>query len=126
MKGMIIIKNPYIGLINIMKEQGEQYNTSSVTLGQIISIAPLTIKLGELQLNKDDLLISDILVDNYSRIATLNLSDPGSIGNESSSVSLSGNGTIILNTSLQRGDLVAIVPTENRQKYIVLCKVVNP
>ena len=109
-----------------MQEQGEKYNSPSVNLGQVISIAPLTIKLGELSLDKDDLLISDILIGNCSRTATLILSASDSIGNESGAASLSGNGTIILNTSLQKGDLVAMMSTKNRQKYIVLCKVVKP
>lgn len=88
---MITIDNPYTGLLNIMQEQGKKFNPPTICLGEIISVSPLIIRTGDLELDSEDLLLSTTLSDNQVQ-----------------------------------GDLVALFPTENRQIYIVLCKVVKP
>ncbi|WP_249332922.1 DUF2577 family protein [Zhenhengia yiwuensis] len=93
---MIAINNPYTGLLNIMQEQGKKYNPPAVCIGKVIQPQPLQIKTGEMVLYQEDILISSVLVDLNNRPI-----------------------------NLERGDLLALMPTENRQYYIVLCKVVK-
>lgn len=61
------MKNPYSALINHMREQGGKNNTPYVQVGLVISPDPLTIKLGDLQIGKDNLLVADYLLPGYAR-----------------------------------------------------------
>lgn len=144
MRGVITINNPYTGLLNIMQEQGQRYNTSSVCIGKVVKVQPLQIKTGELLLDQDDLLVSDLLTESYKRSAHIVSSGEltsstqatsGGTGDASfathnhkisASYNLSGTADIVFKTDLKSGDLLALMPTENRQTYIVLCKVVKP
>lgn len=103
--------NPYVGLLGIMQEQGSKFNPPSICLGEVVSPDPdLKIKTEDLLLDKEDFLISDMLIGSYER-----------------NVELEGQGTLKMKfkTSLKAGDIVALMPTSNRQQYIVLCKVVK-
>ncbi|MDU7537762.1 MAG: DUF2577 family protein [Peptostreptococcaceae bacterium] len=144
MRGVITINNPYTGLLNIMQEQGKKYNTPSVCIGKVVKVQPLQIKTGELLLDQDDLLVSDLLTESYKRSAHIVSSGEltsstqatsGGTGDASfathnhkisASYNLSGTADIVFEDSLKKGDLLALMPTENRQTYIVLCKVVKP
>ena len=143
LKGVIIINNPYTGLLNIMQEQGKKYNTPPVCIGKVVKVQPLQIKTGELLLEQDDLFISDLLTSTYKRSAHIVSSDEltsstqatsGGTGQASfathnhkisASYNLNGTADIVFEDSLKEGDLLALMPTENRQTYIVLCKVVK-
>lgn len=143
MRGVITINNPYTGLLNIMQEQGKKYNTPSVCIGKVVKAQPLQIKTGELLLEQDDLFISDLLTSTYKRSAHIVSSGEltsstqatsGGTGDASfathnhkisASYNLSGTADIVFKTDLKSGDLLALMPTENRQIYIVLCKVVK-
>ena len=142
-KGVITINNPYTGLLNIMQEQGKKYHTPSVCIGKVVKVQPLQIKTGELILEQDDLLISNILVGTYKRSAHIVSSGEltsstqatsGGTGDASfathnhkisASYNLNGTADIVFEDSLKKGDLLALIPTENKQIYIVLCKVVK-
>ena len=84
---MVIISNPYNGIINIIK----QNNTSSsvVVIGKVLTNSPLSISIGELFLDKEDLMVNE-------NIKVFN-----------------------------NGDTVAMLLAPNKQKYIILCKVVS-
>ena len=58
-------------------------------IGKVNSTTPLSISIGELFLDREDLMINESI------------------------------------KSFNEGDMVAMVPTINRQKYIILCKVVD-
>lgn len=88
LKGEISINNPYNGIINIIKQQNNN-SSSAVALGKVTSTNPLAISIGELFLDKEDLMVNENI------------------------------------KNFKEGDLLAMVPTTNKQKYIILCKVVN-
>ena len=46
-----------------MQEQGKKYNTPSVCIGKVVKVQPLQIKTGELLLNQDNILVSDLLTE---------------------------------------------------------------
>ena len=85
---MILIDNVYSGILNIIKQRNND-SSSAVVIGKVTSTSPLSISIGELFLDRDDLMINES-IKNFSE-----------------------------------GDLLAMVPTTNRQKYIILCKVVS-
>ena len=126
-----------------MQEQEKKYNTPPVCIGKVVKVQPLQIKTGELLLEQDDLFISDLLTSTYKRSAHIVSSDEltsstqatsGGTGQASfathnhkisASYNLNGTADIVFEDSLKEGDLLALMPTENRQTYIVLCKVVK-
>nr|WP_302599710.1 DUF2577 family protein [uncultured Cellulosilyticum sp.] len=83
-----MINNPYNGILSIIKQQN---NTSSpaVVIGKVISNNPLSVSIGELFLDREDLMVNENI------------------------------------KGFNQGDTLAMVPTSNKQKYIILCKVVN-
>ena len=88
MKGEISINNPYNGIIKIIEQQNNN-SSSAVVIGKVNSTTPLSISIGELFLDREDLMTNESI------------------------------------KSFKRDDLLAMVPTTNKQKYIILCKVVN-
>lgn len=121
------IKNPYSHIVNMMRQQGAKDNPQPVQLAVVISAEPtLIIKLGDLQLDSDNLLIADYLLDGYQRIESLS-STPATGTTDIGSVTSIGydNGTVTYKTNLSAGDVVAVLPTADQQTYIVFCKVVS-
>ena len=81
------LDNAYSGIINIMREQGTKYNAPALMLGEVVNANPLLIKVGDIQLDKDNLYVADYLMSGYSREANLT----GSISFSSSNVGGSTN-----------------------------------
>lgn len=50
-----------------MQEQGRKYNPPTICLGEIISVSPLVIRTGNLELDSDDLLLSTTVSDNQTQ-----------------------------------------------------------
>lgn len=83
------INNPYSGILNILKQQNNT-KSSAVVIGKVINSNPLAVSMGELFLDREDLMVNESI------------------------------------NSFNKGDILAMIPTTNKQKYIVLCKVVKP
>lgn len=159
--------NPVAGIIQLMQSEGARFNPPTIGIGEIVTVTPLTIRVGDLVLDKDDFMVSDILVDGYKR--TLAVKSTGEITNSgtvtitgtltsstqnasggsgddsfaSHNHGISGDATLTGEATstneytltgetvaefkpyLQIGDLLAVMPFEDRQKYLVLCKVVS-
>jgi hypothetical protein len=65
---MASVDNPYSGIINLMKTHGAADNAPNIMLGEVLTVSPnLTIKAGDLQLDKDNLFIADYLLSGYKR-----------------------------------------------------------
>lgn len=101
------LKNPYVAIINHMREQGSAYNPSSIELGIVIKVNPFTVQIGDLQLNKDNLLIADYLLENYSREIQVN----------------GTTNTYVTQDGFKKDDLLGLVQIGN--KYLVICKAVS-
>lgn len=104
------MEDSYSRLINIMQKHGAKYNPPSIDIGIVISDEPLTVKIGDLPLIKDNVLVADSLLENYTR-------------------QFEADGTIktyTMKDGLKKDDLVACLSTQDRQTYIILCKVVKP
>ena len=55
-------ENPYSKMIEIIKNKGSAYNSPSIEIGILISASPnVVMKVNDLQLDKDNLITSDIL-----------------------------------------------------------------
>lgn len=129
------VKNPYSDLLKIMREQGAKDNPPSIRLGTVLAPPPaIRIQTGDLVLDADDLLIADYLLPNYQReysqtgegtIITKTPPSPVTYSSYTVMESLTDTGQITFTDTLKSGDIVALLATEDRQTYILLCKVVN-
>ena len=88
-----------------MRTQGGKNNTPYVQIGLVVSADPVTIKIGDLQIGKDNLLVADHILPGYERKTT--------------------GGDITFTDGLKSNDIVALIPTLDEQTYIVLARVVS-
>lgn len=96
-------------LFQEMRSKGALDNPSSLQLGEVISINPLIIKIGELQLDKDNLLIAEHLLT-HKRKFRYNTNDEFK--------------EFEFKSVLDVGSTVVCYPILKGQKYLVLEKVV--
>ncbi len=85
---MILISNPYSKILNLIKQQNNT-SSSAVVIGKVTTTNPLSISIGELFLDIEDLMTNESI------------------------------------KSFNIGDTLAMTPSPNKQKYIILCKVVS-
>lgn len=129
-------KNPYSDLVTMMQSQGAKNNPPFVMLGKVINSLPdLLIMIGDLQVDLDNLLLAEDLVEHRRQTGlaastATGLTGPTAVGDQGShdhnilQISYSG-GQLSIESCLAKDDLVAVLPLEGYQKYIVLCKVVS-
>ncbi len=81
--------NPYVELLQMMRQQGKSQIPVTIRFGTIISANPLKVDVGNTVQEKDDLLKN------------------ADIG------------------ELHSGDTVLLVPIEDNQRHIIICRVVG-
>lgn len=115
-------------LFENMRSKGAMDNPSSLQLGEVISINPLVIKVGELQLDKDNLLIAEHLLTHKRKFALNTTSVSGSVSCPDGSGTLNNisisNGEFEFKSVLEVGNTVVCYPVLKGQKYLVLEKVI--
>lgn len=107
----IVKENPYSKLIELMRPGNPA--TGGIVIGQVTSASPLTVTVGELPLDAEDLLIADHLLEGYQRAYSTNRLIPNG----------SNIGNFTFTDGLEVGDRLAMVPTADKQLYIVLARV---
>lgn len=118
--------DPYVKMLNLMKTKGAENNPPTISIGKIISPPPeIIIQTNNLQLYKDDILISERLVD-YKQNINISCSASGSVscGGQLQNINIEKQEMQFLEI-LKIGDEVALLPTSDNQTWIVLCKVVR-
>ncbi len=127
--------NPYSTIIRIMREEGSVHNPPSIMLAEVLSPPPnLLIKVGDIQIGKPNILISDCLLPGYQRqysqtgdgtIITKTPPGPEKYSEYTILESLVDTGQIKWTDTLKKGDILAVIPTYDGQTYIVLARVVR-
>ncbi|WRS27211.1 DUF2577 family protein [Oscillospiraceae bacterium MB08-C2-2] len=113
--------NPYSTLLGVIRTDSDERKTSSWRLGVIASISPLLVRLGGHLLSGADLRINPSLLGGSRAISISNASS--TLGGESVSGELAG--TAHWSGMLEPGDQVILLPSDDGQQFIILCKVVN-
>ena len=121
-------------MINMMRDQGAQYNLPGICIGTVKSIEPISILVNDLLLDKDDLYINNVLLDDYERKSEIKLSGHIKSKTQSSNehthdinndFEIDGEAEINGKTILKPNDLVALIQIVSDSRFIVLCKVVS-
>ncbi len=125
-------ENPYSKMIEIMQKESANTNPPITQIGKVISPQPLIIEVGDLQVDKDNILIADYLLQNYKRKIKVPESETTGETAESNShkhdvvkVGINEVEVTFLDT-LKQGDRLAVWPTEDKQTYIIVARVVDP
>lgn len=64
--------NPYINLIELIKELGSENNPIPYMTGKVISTNPLVVDIGEIQLGKEEILVNkDLILEIGDTVVTL-------------------------------------------------------
>ena len=122
--------NPYVKFLGAMRDEARGQMPEVYRFGTVESVAPLTISTSGILLSKDDLLINAGITE---RTETISMSETsgdlaGTINGNSSTFYISGGNmstTASIELSLTKGDNVLLIPIDDNQKFIILCKVVS-
>ena len=103
-------ENPYSLILNTVKQDNNANN--GVMIGNVISPNPLIIQIGDLQIDKDNILIADYLKVGYERNYSTNRSIVSGVD----------KGVMKYTDTLKVGDKLAILQTSNKQNYIIVSR----
>lgn len=124
--------NPYSKMIEIMNKRSE--TSSLIQIGKIISSEPLTIQIGDLQVDKDNILVADYLLPHEreitipltastSEVSNASVGDHGSHTHNVTKIGVA-NGVIQFTDGLNTGDTV-VVTTADSQTYVIIARAVS-
>ncbi|MBZ9615287.1 DUF2577 domain-containing protein [Clostridium estertheticum] len=120
------MNDPYSGILNHMRKQGAKYNAPGIQMGIVISSDPLIIKVGDLQIDKDNIFIADYLLKDYTRKISLPSTNAiGTAGDQNISNISIPEAILNFKDGLKNNDTVIMFETEDAQKYIILARVVE-
>lgn len=63
--------NPYLDLVELIKEGGTEINSVSFFIGEVAGSNPLMIKFGEVYVGREDILINQYLLKGHKRSLSL-------------------------------------------------------
>ena len=107
-------ENPWSKMLEIMRKQSKDYE--GIVIGEVLSAPPsLVIKVGDLQVDKDNILIADYLLKDYLR----------EYKSSSDNSSWGSTNYIRYEDTLKAGERLAIATTLDKQTYIVLARLVR-
>lgn len=118
--------NPYGTILGVFREDVADRSSHPWSLGSVVTVAPLVIKAGTLTLSGSDLLVNYHLLAQTYNVNLMNAAGSMELDGEdkqAQAVSLSGPAAI--GSPLSPGDRVVLLPSQDRQQFIVLCKVVS-
>lgn len=87
---------------------------------------PLIVKIGDLQIERENMKVNQALLAGYSRrmsMGTAGATGSTTKGDSISSIGISG-GTFTTQDGLKAGEQVVLLKSGDGQQYILLCKVV--
>lgn len=127
----------YVDMLNLMRSQGGKDNPVTLQLG--IMQSDKSVKIGDLVLEHDDIMIADHLLAGYKRelvtpyvksvkvTVDTTVSISGEIGSAISTATVEDpkEKEIVTKTGLKKGDIVAVMKLSDNDTYVILAKVVN-
>lgn len=118
-------ENPYSSILGVIRKDADERACIGWMTGKVVSTAPLTVLTGGNQLSGADLLANAQLLPNVEQVSLAsvkgNLAGSPEVTVSDGSLTASG----FFGGALTPGDTVALMPSTDGQRFLVLCKVVN-
>lgn len=141
-------RDPFLGLLRELRADADERQRPGVCVGKIVALTATTIRIQAdgLELDEEDVLISADLAPGYTETGTLTVYPGGLTGpcqlsaaaaceaggaHDAITVmgmaagSLAQTGSYAPESRLAAGDHVLLLPTEDRQLYYIVAKVVR-
>ncbi|MEA4893324.1 MAG: DUF2577 family protein [Peptococcaceae bacterium] len=122
--------NPFNTIIQVMRQEGSFDRAPSLVLGKVQALSPLQVLVEGTVQTRDTLLANAELLAGSVLEADFQINGQGSITGAGDSIS--GNAELRGEIGLERqtdswsiGDQLLLLPVDEHQKYIILCKVVS-
>lgn len=116
-------RDPYQMILDAMG--GGTEDSGGLLLGQVTTISPLKVLVGGNTMEQDELLCNAALLAGRAENIRVELTGTGTVGDASGAAALSADGTITRADGWAVGDRLVMLPIEDAQRYIILCKVVE-
>lgn len=120
------LDNPYLNFAEMMnKNKGK--NIVPFFIGKIISDNPLLIQAGNIQLERDDLLINEFLLKNHKRKVHIKSKNMDADLDSKKDFKVSDidmyESEIETEDDFKAGDQVVLLMSTDQQQFVLLCKV---
>ena len=106
--------NPYGNFLEIIRKEAHADGDAPFFIGTVVQPNPLIVKIGDLQIERENMKVNQALLASYSR--RMSMGTAGATG-------ISG-GTFTTQDGLKAGEQVVLLKSGDGQQYILLCKVV--
>ena len=132
--------DPFFSLIGMMQEEGKAFNPTPFFIGKIVATEPLTVQVGDITIDRQNMKISSNLLGGYGRkVSIAEAGATGRTGSEAYSTneaeafashehSIESVGIpdtwLTMTDGFYVGDEVVLLASEDKQQYVLLCKVV--
>jgi hypothetical protein len=127
----------YVKMLNMMRSQGSKDNPITLQLG--IMQSANSVKIGDLVLDKEDIMIADYLLTGYKRElvtpyvksvevevdTTVTISGESGSATSTATVDAPVEKYMETKTGLKKGDIVAVMKLSDNDTYVILAKVVS-
>ena len=118
--------NPYGNFLEIIRKEAHDDGDAPFFIGTVVQPNPLIVKIGDLQIEQENMKVNQALLAGYSRrmsMGTVGATGSTTKGDGISSIGISG-GTFTTQDGLKAGEQVVLLKSGDGQQYILLCKVV--
>lgn len=118
--------NPYGNFLEIIRKEAHADGDAPFFIGTVVQPNPLIVKIGDLQIEQENMKVNQALLAGYSRrmfMGTAGATGSTTKGDGISSIGISG-GTFTTQDGLKAGEQVVLLKSGDGQQYILLCKVV--
>ena len=118
--------NPYGNFLEIIRNEAHADGEAPFFIGTVVQPNPLIVKIGDLQIERENMKVNQALLASYSRrmsMGTAGATGSTTKGDGISSIGISG-GTFTTQDGLKAGEQVVLLKSGDGQQYILLCKVV--
>lgn len=115
--------DPYQVILEAMS--GDAAPAAGLVMGKVTSVAPLKILVGGNTMEQGELLCNPALLGGGLKVSG-KLAGDGSVGNAAGAVDITVAGTLEPKDPIWTvGDEVLMLPIEEAQRYVIICKVVD-
>lgn len=120
------LDNPYLNLAEMMKKN-KGTNIVPFFIGKVISANPLLVQAGNIQLERDDMLINEFLLKNHKRKVHIKSKNMDADLNSKKDFKVSNidmyESEIETEDDFKAGEQVVLLMSTDQQQFVLLCKV---